>query len=75
MTTRTASKATDKQIAYAVALLRRNGFRTDFMDRTFAGLGAGMRERSGRVDAWLANMDRTRISDLIAALQSGAVAR
>ena len=73
--TRTASKATDKQVSYILALLARNGFRTDFMDRSFSALGAGMRERSGRVADWLAGMDRQDASRLIGTLQSGSVAR
>lgn len=57
--------ATAKQIAYATSLLERNGYSTRYMDRSFAELGATMRERSGSVHDWLASLDRGRISTLI----------
>lgn len=60
--------ATEKQINYAMALLKRNGYRTDYMDASFKALGARMKERSGRVRDWLSEMDKSRISDLISAL-------
>lgn len=64
----THTTATTKQIAYATALLARNGYRTDWMSAEHSKLGATMRERSGRVSDWLARMDRTRISNLISTL-------
>ena len=57
--------ATEKQVSYALALMRRAGFRTDYMSAEHKALGALMRERSGRVVDWLASMDRQRISGLI----------
>lgn len=62
-TTRTG-KATEKQVGFALSLLTRAGYRTDWMDATFGGF-ATMRERQGRVADWLGGMDRPRISALI----------
>jgi hypothetical protein len=62
--------ATEKQISYALALMARAGFRTDWMSAEHKELGAKMRERSGRVVDWLASMDRQRISELIDDLKS-----
>jgi len=62
--------ATEKQVSYALALMARAGFRTDWMSAEHKVLGAKMRERSGRVVDWLASMDRTRISQLIDDLKS-----
>jgi len=62
--------ATEKQISYALALMARAGFRTDYMSAEHKALGALMRERSGRVVDWLASMDRQRISELIDDLKS-----
>lgn len=63
-------KPTEKQIEYALTLLGRAGFSIRFMDRTFAELGAGMRERSGRVRDWVAGKDRDEVSRLIERLQT-----
>jgi len=62
--------ATEKQISYALSLMRRAGFRTDYMSAEHKALGALMRERSGKVVDWLASMDRQRISELIDDLKS-----
>lgn len=62
------STATTKQISYAMALLGKAGYSTRYMDRTFADLGATMRQRSGLVSDWLANMTRSDISTLITKL-------
>jgi len=62
--------ATEKQISYALALMARAGFRTDWMSAEHKELGAKMRERSGKVVDWLASMDRARISALIDELKS-----
>ena len=64
------SMATEKQVSYALALMARAGFRTDWMSAEHKELGAKMRERSGRVVDWLASMDRQRISELIDDLKS-----
>lgn len=62
--------ATTKQINFIMSLLRQNGFRTDWMDKSFKNLGAGMRQRSGRVEDWVANMSRSEASNLIDTLKS-----
>ena len=62
--------ATEKQVSYALSLMRRAGFRTDYMSAEHKALGALMRERSGKVIDWLASMDRQRISELIDDLKS-----
>jgi hypothetical protein len=61
--------ATSKQINYALSLLDDAGYSTRYMDRTFAALGAAMRQRSGTVSDWLAGMTRSEISNLITELQ------
>lgn len=63
--------ATEKQINYALFLLDRAGYNTRYMDSRFKRLGATMRERSGRVRDWLADMERVRISNLIDTLKGG----
>jgi hypothetical protein len=46
--------ATNRQIGYAMLLLREAGYPFQRMDSTaFAELGATMRERSGTVENWL----------------------
>lgn len=57
--------ATDKQVGFALSLLAKNGYRTDYMDRTFSRLGASMRQRSGTVSDWLRGMQKHQISALI----------
>ena len=58
-------KATEKQIRYALFLLSKNGYSTSWMNAQFKALGATMRERSGRVEDWLANMNIAQCSALI----------
>lgn len=60
--------ATTKQINYALSLLRKNGYSTRYMDASFKELGATMRQRSGSVEGWLANMTKADISWLISEL-------
>ena len=60
-----STKATDKQVNFALHLLNKNGFSTRYMDASFKKLGATMRERSGEVEEWLKAMNRVRISGLI----------
>ena len=60
--------ATTKQINYAMALLGKAGYSTRYMDRTFADLGATMKQRSGLVSDWLAAMSKSDISKLISKL-------
>lgn len=62
--------ATDKQVSYALYLLRDAGYPTRYMSAQYKALGATMRERSGTVEAWLRSMDRPRISALITRLQA-----
>lgn len=64
------SKPTQKQINYTLHLLRHNGFSVRYMNAEFKKLGASMRERSGKVEDWLAGMNRAEISDVIDRLQS-----
>lgn len=61
--------ATYRQVAYALILLDRAGYSTNYMDSTFKQLGAAMSERRGKVATWLENMDRTRIHKLIRELR------
>lgn len=63
----TTTTATPKQIAYALALLKRAGYPTDWMSAAHKPL-ATMRERSGRVEDWLSRMSKTDISALIGKL-------
>jgi hypothetical protein len=62
--------ATEKQVSYALYLMRKAGYSTDWMRSEHKALGATMRERSGRVVDWLSGMDRQRISKLIDDLKS-----
>jgi hypothetical protein len=62
-------KATEKQVSYALSLLAKAGYSTRYMDSTFKELGVSMRERSGMVSAWLANMSKAEISQLIEKLK------
>lgn len=64
-------KATDKQVSYAISLLAKAGYATDWMNASFKALGASMRERSGRVSDWLKSMERHEISALIDRLKAG----
>ena len=62
--------ATTKQINYALALIGRAGYDTRYMTARHKTLGAGMQERSGTVETWLAGMSRARISNLIDTLKA-----
>lgn len=64
-----STKATEKQVKYALFLLGKAGYSTRFMDAKFKRLGAGMRERSGTVEGWLANMNVGEISGVIGQLK------
>lgn len=59
------TKASDKQVRYALFLLNKAGYSTRFMNAQFKELGASMRERSGSVEGWLKNMNVVEISKLI----------
>ena len=59
------AKATEKQVRYALFLLRKKGYSIRYMDSRFKRLGASMRERSGLVEDWLAGLNIARISEVI----------
>jgi hypothetical protein len=61
--------ATTKQISYALSLLGKAGYSTRYMDARYKDLGATMRQRSGAVSDWLAQMNRAEISALIDTLK------
>ena len=62
------SKATEKQVNYALVLLRKHGYGTRWMSARFKLLGATCRERSGKVEDWLEGMNRAEISGVIGRL-------
>lgn len=62
--------ATDKQIRYALYLLNSRGFSTNWMNAEFKALGATMRERNGKVEAWLKSIGFGRVSNLIDTLKT-----
>lgn len=45
--------ATEKMKRYAMALLSKHGYSTEWMNAQFKEFGASMRERSGKVWDWL----------------------
>ncbi|MBX6421755.1 MAG: hypothetical protein IRZ06_12225 [Nevskia sp.] len=62
----TTNTATDKQVAYALALLERAGYDLRHMDRRYAALGATMRVRSSMTpEEWLRSLTRREISEVI----------
>ena len=63
--------ATEKQIRYALLLMQRAGYRTEWMSAEHKRLGASMRERQGRVEDWL----KTAAPRVIDQLKAGDVAR
>ena len=62
--------ATERQVNYALALMAKAGYSTEWMRSEHKALGATMRERTGRVSDWLARMSGPRISRLIDDLKS-----
>lgn len=64
-----AGTATDKQVRYVLHLMSKNGYSTNWMSSEHKALGATMRERQGKVEDWLRNMDFSRISRLIDTLK------
>ena len=64
-----SSRATGKQIAYAMALLRKCGYPTDYMTAGYKGLHVPMQQRRGRVRDWLAKKSKTDIGALIGRLK------
>lgn len=65
-----AMNATDKQVKYIMYLLSVRGYSTQFMDATFKHLGAGMRDRSGRVIDWVSSLGIGEAAKLIEKLKS-----
>jgi hypothetical protein len=63
--------ATQKQVDYAKALLRKAGYGDRFMNARFKELGASMRERSGSVESWLRGKTAADVSALIDRLRGG----
>jgi len=62
-------KATDKQVKYIFFLLKEKGYSVSWMNADFKKLGATMRERSGRVEEWVRNMNVAEASELIEKLK------
>jgi len=62
-------KPTEKQISYALYLLDKAGYSTQYMGSKFKDLGATMRERSGSVKDWLESLGKNGISKLIDSLK------
>ena len=62
------AKATEKQVRFALLLLKKAGYSTRYMNSGFKNLGATMRERSGPVEDWLAGMNVARASGVIETL-------
>lgn len=60
--------ATEKQVNYALHLMRQAGYDTDYMGSEHKKLGAKMRERQGTVRDWVAQMGKDRASELIETL-------
>jgi hypothetical protein len=56
---------TEKQINYALILLRKAGYPTHWMNAKYAELGAKSKQRQGTVTNWLQNMTMADISELI----------
>ena len=63
-------QATEKQVRYALYLLRQKGYSVKYMDSRYKRLGASMRERNGYVQDWLASLNVARISDVIDQLKA-----
>ena len=62
--------ATNRQVGYAVLLLRQAGYSIELIDSApFVELGATMRERSGTVENWLKGMSAAKASRLIQRLK------
>lgn len=61
----TKTKATEKQVGYAMYLLGKTKYGNRNMHSSFKDLGASMRERTGSVKQWLQNLSMADISKLI----------
>lgn len=60
--------ATRKQIGYALSLMRKAGYPTEWMRNEHMELGALQEEMSGEVKDWLTMMTGMRISGVIGSL-------
>ena len=69
MATRTAKKATPKQIERAILLLRKANYETGFVDSSFKRLGATMFDSNSTVESWLAAKTSSDIDMLLERLQ------
>jgi len=69
-----AYKATDKQVGFALSLLRKRGYGTDWMGSEHKRF-ATLKERSCKVADWLSDMDRRRISEIIDVLKKETEAK
>lgn len=64
-------KATEKQVNFALYLMKKCGLPTDKMQSIHKSIGAYMGERDGRsVTEWLSSLERGRISKIIDDLQT-----
>ena len=63
------TKATTKQVRFALRLLQEKGFSTRWMNGSFSVLGATMRERQGKVSDWLESLNVAECSTVIKTLQ------
>ena len=63
--------ATEKQVRYALMLLKEKGYSVTWMNARFKELGATMRERTGKVEDWLKAKNVAEMSDLIERLKGG----
>lgn len=57
--------ASDKQVRYILILLDKAGYSTRYMNASFKKLGAGMRDRSGKVEDWVKGLNAAEASGLI----------
>lgn len=61
--------ATDKQVNYAMSLMRKLGYSIVWMGSEHKSLGATMRERQGKVEDWLKNKSVAEMSGFIETLK------
>ena len=56
---------TEKQVKYALYLLDKGGYGTEYITSEYKKLGLRMNERNGKVEDWLINASMQRVSELI----------
>lgn len=56
---------TERQARYIFALLTKAGYSTKWMNSSFKNLGASMRERSGKVEDWVNQLNPGEASKVI----------